>query len=296
MKDASPYDQFSTRRVREIYPRHTTPVYSDWRSDNDFINDLVDGFSKLAAEFSSKKRKVNDTGRGDVVQYASDNIQETLDTIRIVQDKMKGTPQCFSVTPKYGAEADQLVGVWIAANNCPSIRVTRVCKDAETLNYIASRIQTMPFEYHGESYAAFGENLRLALCKHHRDISQNIKDIVLARQDHRCTLCCEVLEKVEYNHRMPLADGGGHGEDNIQALCPPCHANKSRGERLTTFANAWYSELSRTFWKVCWMPPSHSSSSSVMAPRIAWSWTWSSADDMRLRRQMAFRWHASLTA
>ena len=74
MKDASPYDQFSTRRVREIYPRHTTPVYSEWRSDNDFINGLVDGFSRLAAEFSSKKRKVNDTGRGDVVQYASDNI------------------------------------------------------------------------------------------------------------------------------------------------------------------------------------------------------------------------------
>ena len=129
-----------------------------------------------------------------MVQYASDNIQETLDTIRIVQDKMKGTPQCFSVTPKYGAEADQLVGVWIAANSCPSIRVTGVCKDAETLNYIASRI-TMPFEYHGESYAAFGENLRLALCKHRRDMPQKIKDTVLTRQDHRCTVCCEVLDK-----------------------------------------------------------------------------------------------------
>jgi hypothetical protein len=58
-------------------------------------------------------------------------------------------------------------------------------------------------------------------------------------------LCCEALEKVEYDHKMPLADGGGHGEDNIQALCPPCHADKSRGERLTTFANAWYSELSQ---------------------------------------------------
>ncbi len=103
----------------------------------------------------------------------------------------------------------------------------------------------MPFEYHGESYAAFGENLRLALCRHRRDIPQKIKDIVFARQDHRCTLCCEVLEKVEYDHKMPLADGGGHSEDNIQALCPPCHADKSRGERLTTFANAWYSGLSQ---------------------------------------------------
>ena len=32
---------------------------------------------------------------------------------------------------------------------------------------------------------------------------------------------------------------------NVQALCPPCHAEKSKSERLTTFANAWYSELSQ---------------------------------------------------
>ncbi len=50
---------------------------------------------------------------------------------------------------------------------------------------------------------------------------------------------------MEYDHKIALANGGGHGEENIQGLCPPCHEEKSRGERLTTFADAWYSELSQ---------------------------------------------------
>lgn len=50
---------------------------------------------------------------------------------------------------------------------------------------------------------------------------------------------------MEFDHKTPLADGGGNGEENVQALCPPCHAEKSRSERLTSFGNAGYSELSQ---------------------------------------------------
>jgi len=34
------------------------------------------------------------------------------------------------------------------------------------------------------------------------------------------------------DHRIPLAEGGGEGEDNEQALCRGCHAIKSEAEKL----------------------------------------------------------------
>ena len=46
------------------------------------------------------------------------------------------------------------------------------------------------------------------------------------------------------DHIQAVADGGGNEPENLQPLCRDCHATRSEAQRLTTFANAWYSELS----------------------------------------------------
>ena len=125
----------------------------------------------------------------------------------------------------------------------PQDRLRAVCEHAEALKRIASNLG---FTYRGESYAAFGENLRLSLCKRRRNIPQKVKDLVLKKHDYRCASpdCGKKLEAVEFNHIIALADSKSNDTDNIQPLSPPCHEEKIRAQRLTTFANAWYSELS----------------------------------------------------
>ena len=34
----------------------------------------------------------------------------------------------------------------------------------------------------------------------------------------------------ELDHRIPLIDGGGHGDENLQTLCTPCHTRKTARE------------------------------------------------------------------
>jgi 5-methylcytosine-specific restriction enzyme A len=51
--------------------------------------------------------------------------------------------------------------------------------------------------------------------------------------------CCEPCEKLGRvrlatirDHRIPLAEGGADDETNEQAICAPCHEEKSLAEAL----------------------------------------------------------------
>jgi hypothetical protein len=59
-----------------------------------------------------------------------------------------------------------------------------------------------------------------------RDFSEETKLEVLRKQDHRCALCRRLLNVVDYDH----IDGDRSNNDisNCQAICPYCHAIKSR--------------------------------------------------------------------
>ena|GEM_PF-2159012 len=57
---------------------------------------------------------------------------------------------------------------------------------------------------------------------------------VLERDANCCQSCGVRSTRVddvwlEVDHVVPKADGGGHGLDNLQALCPRCHAEKHAG-------------------------------------------------------------------
>ena len=246
------YSEFARRRVRDLYTVSRTPLFSTWKEEDDFQDHLITGFETLA----TKKRKSMDDSPLSLCFKEGTDMEKRLAAIRYFQEKFKGTGQAFGVEPQYGASTDHLSSISISARDCPPIKVCRVHKDSEVLDRLTTQIQkTMdldsPFEYRGETVASFGEKLRLAVSKHRRDISQQTKAKILKRQHDCCAICKESLARVEFDHKTPLADGGGNGEENVQALCPPCHAEKSRSERLTSFGNAGYSIQSspKTSWK-----------------------------------------------
>ncbi len=60
------------------------------------------------------------------------------------------------------------------------------------------------------------------------------KTLILNSQHHKCADCKTDISKlpVNYDHRIPLALGGVDEIENIQALCPNCHALKTQKDRL----------------------------------------------------------------
>ncbi len=62
-----------------------------------------------------------------------------------------------------------------------------------------------------------------------KHFSESDKENVLRKQNHRCIECNRVLDVVDFDHID--ADKTNNDISNCQALCPNCHAKKSRKER-----------------------------------------------------------------
>ena len=61
-----------------------------------------------------------------------------------------------------------------------------------------------------------------------RNVSSRTKRKVAADQKWVCTRCDELLPaEFEVDHILPLFKGGNNHIDNLQALCPTCHAAKT---------------------------------------------------------------------
>ena len=76
-----------------------------------------------------------------------------------------------------------------------------------------------------------------------RCVSKGLKLQIVSRQKNRCASCTSLLEATfEVDHRDPLWHGGSNHPRNLQALCPNCHARKSKVEqqsipRMTRYHN-----------------------------------------------------------
>ena len=61
-----------------------------------------------------------------------------------------------------------------------------------------------------------------------------MKKRVAAEQKWTCNVCTKLLDMTyEIDHRIPLWRHGSNGRQNLQALCPGCHAKKTYMENLT---------------------------------------------------------------
>lgn len=65
-------------------------------------------------------------------------------------------------------------------------------------------------------------------------IPRAIVQKVLERQNFRCAMCGKPLRGLHFHidHKVPLAMGGSNSIRNLQALCPDCHAKKTREDRM----------------------------------------------------------------
>jgi len=60
----------------------------------------------------------------------------------------------------------------------------------------------------------------------------------ILRRDPNCRLgydCC-TRTSTTVDHRVPVSQGGGHEDSNLQGVCVPCHAVKSEREKLEGMA------------------------------------------------------------
>jgi len=59
--------------------------------------------------------------------------------------------------------------------------------------------------------------------------SDSVKESVLRKQNHKCAHCKRILNVVDWDHKN--GDRSNNSESNCQALCPNCHAIKTRSTR-----------------------------------------------------------------
>ena len=57
----------------------------------------------------------------------------------------------------------------------------------------------------------------------------HVKENILRTQDHKCARCRKILNVVDWDHKN--GDRSNNKETNCQALCPNCHAIKTRKEQ-----------------------------------------------------------------
>ena len=67
-----------------------------------------------------------------------------------------------------------------------------------------------------------------------RGLTRKNRNARLARRNPLCVMCSEAGRTeaaTEWDHVVPLVDGGLDHESNLQGLCHPCHANKTAAEQ-----------------------------------------------------------------
>jgi 5-methylcytosine-specific restriction endonuclease McrA len=65
-----------------------------------------------------------------------------------------------------------------------------------------------------------------------RDVSEVQKKGIAASQQWKCNICKDLLTaNFQTDHKKPLSQRGCNNGDNLQALCPNCHATKTQTEK-----------------------------------------------------------------
>lgn len=239
------YDEFTDRRVREPFPRDDTPPYEQWQGSQKLLDGMDNGFTSWAEESESapKRRRKNEQGRAGASYFEGDgDLATILEYARVKQDALKGTPRCFEITETLGNDPNVIASLTFSAKDCPKLILKSVPEEAHWLDSIACESK-LGMVYRGETVAAFGENLRLAVMRKRHGFAEQMRNEVLVRQGGECAKCGEPLTEYELDHIRPKAEGGEDVASNCQALCPACHMDKTRAERLTSYAGAGYSEL-----------------------------------------------------
>lgn len=58
------------------------------------------------------------------------------------------------------------------------------------------------------------------------------RDAILLRDKYTCQVCGLITNHLEVDHVINLAQGGTGGDENLQAICVPCHKLKTAAESV----------------------------------------------------------------
>jgi 5-methylcytosine-specific restriction endonuclease McrA len=64
-----------------------------------------------------------------------------------------------------------------------------------------------------------------------QQFSDAVKESILSKQHHKCAHCRRILHVVDWDWDHKIGDRSNNSESNCQALCPNCHAIKTRRAR-----------------------------------------------------------------
>jgi len=71
-----------------------------------------------------------------------------------------------------------------------------------------------------------------------KGIPQSVRMTVAARQRYDCKLCKRRFGAcIHIDHILRVSDGGSNHIDNLQALCPSCHEEKTQLERIESLTS-----------------------------------------------------------
>jgi len=147
-------------------------------------------------------------------------------SLDLMRSLMKMSPQQFDLRiERYEFECKQLLRI------CPGEEVITPCKSAYTLlNWHLANSYQVDTNLHA---------LRKELSKYSRKIpkrvlSRSLRIEIAFRQRYACNKCglFPIPPDFHVDHIMELQDGGCDVSENLQALCPACHAEKTRLNRL----------------------------------------------------------------
>ena len=74
------------------------------------------------------------------------------------------------------------------------------------------------------------KKLKRSTNKVRKGFSQGTRERILRKQNHRCVYCRKVLRVIDYHHKN--GNRSDDRENNCQALCPNCHAIKTRNKLI----------------------------------------------------------------
>jgi 5-methylcytosine-specific restriction endonuclease McrA len=61
-------------------------------------------------------------------------------------------------------------------------------------------------------------------------ITQEMRNEIIENQAGKCNICDKKMKLAEIDHILPVSGGGSSKKENLQALCPECHKDKSNDE------------------------------------------------------------------
>lgn len=147
-------------------------------------------------------------------------------SLDLLRSLMKMSPQQFNLRiDRYEFECKQLVRI------SPNNEVITTCKSADAL-----------LKWHLQNSYQVDQNLhtlRKELSQYSRKIpkrvlSRSLRIEIAFRQRYACNHCgiFPIPPNFDVDHIIEIQDGGQDVSENLQALCKPCHTEKTRLNRL----------------------------------------------------------------